>query len=114
MTKRVLLILIFGSLFNSCAFIFYNYQGYLQAEFAIPNEKNDSAIRYQSGQMLFRLPARSKFYSRYISPNGFDPFLWPGLPNITFSIREEKEITKIKLNYFGYHGFRRNPPHKPA
>ena len=113
MTKKLIIFLITGLLLQSCAFIFYNYQGYLETEFSITNNAADTSIRYQAGKLINKLSSKEKFYRNYSSTT-YDSlyFYGPDYHHFRFKIYEDNQTTKIHLRYSGYHGFRSRPPHK--
>jgi hypothetical protein len=113
MTKKLIILFLSGLLLQSCAFIFYNYRCKLDTEFSIVNKTGDTLVRHQVGQLIYRLSSKEKFYTRYHTST-FDSlyFYGPDYHDFQIKIYETKEQTKVHLNYFGFHGFRNNPPHK--
>jgi hypothetical protein len=113
MTKRLIIFLVSGLLLQSCAFLIYNYRGYLDTEFSIPNNTADSNVRHQAGELIYRLSNKEQFYHRYSSAT-YDSlyFYGPDYHHFRFKIYEDNQTTKVHLCYSGYHGFRSTPPHK--
>lgn len=113
MTKRILIFIMVGFLLQSCAFLFYNYRGYLITEFSIENTSTDTTLRYQVGKLIYRLSAKEKFYTRYLSPKNDSLYFYgPDYHSFRFKINEENKMTRVYLRYSGYHGLRSRPPHK--
>ncbi|MES2131710.1 MAG: hypothetical protein V4506_05125 [Bacteroidota bacterium] len=111
--KKILLTLILGFLFNSCAFIIYNYRGKLDTEYIVLNTVKDTTTKIAIGKLIFNLSVKEKFYTRNANP-AFDSLHFYGPDYHTFLIRlyEINDTIKIRLKYVGYHGFRSRPPHK--
>jgi hypothetical protein len=113
MTKRIVAIFLFGLCIQSCAFIFYNYRGYLETEYTISNNTADTSIRYNVCALIYGLSEKQDLYRRFKSATSDSLYFYgPDYHHFRFKITEDSVSTKIKFKYFGYHGFRRNPPHK--
>ena len=113
MTKKLLFILTTGLFFQSCGFFFYNYRGYIDSNFSVPNINADTNIRYKVGQLIYRQSYKSQLYSRFADKT-FDTlcFYGPDYHWLKFKITETSQTTNIHFNYFGYNGWRGHPPHK--
>lgn len=113
MIKNIFVSILLVLLLPSCAFLFYNYRGYLKTEFTIENKSTDTTVRYRVGAMIYRLSAKENFYTRYVSPtNDSLDFYGPDYHTFSFRISEDHNTTKVYFRYFGYHGLRSKPPHK--
>ncbi len=113
MIKKILISLTIGLIFQSCGFFFYNYRGYIDSNFSIPNNQADTNIRYKIGQLIYRQSFKSKLYSRFASKS-FDTlfFYGPDYHSLKFKIIEKQQTTNIHFHYFGNNGWRSHPPHK--
>jgi hypothetical protein len=113
MAKRIIILIISGLLLQSCAFLFYNYRGYLITEFSIANINADTKVRQQAGELIFRLAGKEDFYTHFTTAT-YDSlyFYGPDYHHFYFKIYEDSLTTKIFLRYSGYNGFRNRPPRK--
>lgn len=110
--KRLVLMLATGFLCSSCAFIFYNYRGVLDTEFAIAGN-GDSTVRCQAAGLIYRLSARADLYKRFKAPACDSLYFYgPDYHYFRFKLYEKNDSTRIRFRYSGYHGFRRRPPHR--
>jgi hypothetical protein len=113
MIKNTLIALTIGLIFQSCGFFFYNYRGYIDSNFSIPNNQADTNIRYQVGQLIYRQSFKSEFYQRFAAKT-FDTlfFYGPDYHSLKFKITENQLTTNVHFVYFGYNGWRKHPPNK--
>ena len=109
--KKILPLTAIILMFNSCAFIFYNYQRVLVTEFSIPNSLNDTLMKQKVGQFIYNHASKEDFYEHYTNES-FDSlyFYGPDYHHLRFKITERDDSTRVNFDYFGYHGFRSNPP----
>ena len=113
MIRNILLLLTIGILYQSCGFIFYSYRGWIDTNFTISNPSLDTNIRYNVGKFIYDQSFKSELYDRFASKT-FDTlcFYGPDYHWLQFKIIEDQKMTKIHFTYFGYNGWRRNPPQK--
>jgi len=111
--KRILVLLTLGISLQSCGFLFYNYRGYIEANYSIPNTSLDTSMRYKVGQFLVRQSLTSDLYGRFASQT-YDTlcFYGPDYHWLKFNITEDSNATKIHFTYLGYNGWRGHPPQK--
>jgi hypothetical protein len=111
--KKTLFLMLSGLLFNSCAFIIYNYHGQLNTEYTITYTEKDNTKRILIGKYIYTMFSNGDFYTRKAS-QAFDSLYFYGPDYHSFRIRlqESNDTIKIHLRYVGHHGFRSRPPHK--
>ncbi len=108
-----LIISLFSILMYSCGFLFYNYRAKFDTEFLIQNNSSDGTIIKKVGNLIYSLSQNEEFYTRYKNDSGDSLFFYgPDYHTFKIKILHEKDITKVRLDYFGYNGNRKNPPHK--
>ena len=113
MTKGIIVLVLFGLLFQSCTFIFYNYRGYLDTEYSIINESSDTNVRVEVANYIYGQSTNKKFYDRFINSTSDSIYFYgPDYHHFYFKIYELNKMTKVHFIYSGYNGFRSRPPHK--
>jgi hypothetical protein len=111
--KKILPLTLTAVLFNSCAFIFYNYQGKLDTEYKIANTTKDTNTKIAIGKLILNLSENKHFYTRKVNPTFDSIFLYgPDYHTFKIKLQEINDTINIHLKYVGYHGFRSRPPHK--
>jgi hypothetical protein len=113
MKRNVLFFITIAVVFQSCGFLFYNYRASIDSNFIIPNENQDTIIRYKVGQLIYRQSLQTKLYGRFASEI-FDTlsFYGPDYHTLNFRIKESDKSTNIHFTYFGFNGSRKKPPNK--
>jgi hypothetical protein len=97
---------------QSCGVFFYNYRGYIDSDFIIPNISADSSLRFKAGQLIYRQSKKSELYTRFASATYDSLFFYgPDYHTLWFKLSENKDTTIIHFHYFGYNGWRGKPPH---
>ncbi len=100
-------------LLNACGFLFYNYRVDMESEFLIQNKSNDSSLTKEIGHLIYSLSKKEKFYTSYMNTKCDSLFFYgPDYHTFKIKILHEMDITKVRLDYFGYNGNIKNPPHK--
>lgn len=97
-------------LLSSCAFLFYNYNGVFKSHYSIPIQHNQS--KQQIEKTIMRMAVKEQFYMRKFMEESDSIYLYgPDYHSFRFKFNDSATFIRLILDYYGYHGFKRSPPH---
>lgn len=99
-------------LFNSCTVFYYNYRSRFVADYEI----NNSADKKEIGEYIVQEANKEEkpFYGVEFNPEYDSIILYgPDYHTLKYWLIQTDSTLLVKFDYFGYNGWRGNPPRKP-
>ena len=96
---------------SSCTFLFYNYRSKFEADYQI----NTSSNKREIGQYIVQEAKNEEksFYSIDFNPEYDSIILYgPDYHTLKYLLIQGDSSLLVKFDYFGYNGWRGNPPRK--
>ncbi|MFM9983725.1 MAG: hypothetical protein ACKVOK_00735 [Flavobacteriales bacterium] len=111
MKTAINFLVVFFCMFSSCTILYYNYRARYVAEYRIPRHVSNQEL----GELIYANASTEKdpFYGLQKSPD-FDSleFYGPDYHTLKYTMSTTDSTTLVKFDYFGYNGWRKNPPRK--